>query len=418
MKLFQVEMKNRLVIFFVLMGSYLGFYFSFPLFPTIFLNSNYNFLPESFSPGFRSVLLGITYAAYYLGSFIGTPIIGKASDVFGKKKILSTTFLLVGLMYLLSIYAIYLSSLSLLIIFRFLTGFFDGCYPLAYATLLSLEKSKSAKLQNFEFWTTLTINFGWISGTFVGWNLIAHPSLPITYLFVPFFCASIIYLTCFSLISIYFFEEKLHTTKKFVFEKSLFFSTINSFRASSVRSVLISNTSFYAATSIFSSYIPIFLMRKYKFEPAVLGTIEMYISIAYCLAPFTYWLYLKYLSRKEIMCISALGTAISLISLLTIHMPGSLWIFLMLTSYFNALGFSFSSILITEYSPDENHGEALGTCQALFILIEASVSFLCGLSAAIWIYLPLIIAITASLFSAIWILHRLLLHPNQIKFPI
>ncbi len=406
-------MKNRFVIFFVLMGSYLGFYFSFPLFPTIFLNSSYAFLPSSFSPTSRIIFLGITYAAYYLGSFIGTPIIGKASDVFGKKKILSTTFLLVGTMYLLSIVAIQLSSLTLLIIFRFFTGFFDGCYPLAYATLLSLEKENS-KLHNFEFWTTLTINFGWIFGTFIGWNLITHPSLPLAYLFLPFICASGIYLTCFFLISKYFDFKEVTPPKKFIIERSLFFSTIHSFKASSLRSVLISNTSFYAATAIFTAYTPLFLMRHYQLEPALLGSAEMYISISYCLAPFTYWLYLKYLSRKEIMCISALGTAISLLSLITIHFPGALWLFLMLTSYFNALGFSFSSILVTEYSPDESHGEALGTCQALFILIEAIVSFLCGLCAALWIYLPLVIAILASLFSASWVLHHLVIpHPRR-----
>ncbi len=403
-----LEMKDRLIIFLVLMGSYLGFYFAFPLFPTIFLNSSYNFLPEDYSTATRSILLGLTYTTYYVGAFIGTPLIGKFSDNFGKKKVLVITFLLVGLMYLLSAFAIQFSSLVLLLLIRFFTGFFDGCYSLAYTTLIGLEKDAEKKLPNLEFWTTMVINSGWIIGSFVGWNLIAHPSLSIYALSVPFLAAASIYLICFILIFFYFKGPKIAPSTKLVFDITPFFSTLTSFKHAALRPILISNTSFYAATFIFTSYIPLFLMKQYNFEPARLGTVETFLSCSYCFAPFTYWIYLKYCSRKEVMCISAIGTAISLILLLTISFNGSLWVFLFITSYFNALGFSFSAFLVTDYSPSENHGEALGVSQALFILIEAIVSFLCGICAAIWVYLPLIVAVACSLFSAVWVFKRLL----------
>ncbi len=403
-----MEAKERLIIFCILMGSYLGFYFAFPLFPTIFLNSNYHFLPEHYSIATRSILLGITYATYYLGAFIGTPLIGKFSDAFGKKKILSITFLLVGLMYLLSAFAIQFSSLILLLIIRFFTGFFDSCYSLAYSTLMSMEKSSQIKFPNLEFWTTLVINSGWIIGSFVGWNLISDPSLSISFLSIPFLAASAIYLACFLLINFYFTGPPRKSKPKLVFDIASFFSGLTSFKHASLRPVLISNTSLYAATFIFTSYVPLYLMKQYNFEPATLGTVEMYLSCSYCFAPFTYWFYLKYCSRKEVMGISAIGTAISLLLLITVSFKGSLWIFLCMASYFGALGFSFSSFLVSDSSPIEHQGEALGISQALFILIEASVSFLCGLFAAVWIYLPFIVAVICSLFSAIWVFNRLL----------
>ena len=404
-------MKDRLIIFCILMGSYLGFYFAFPLFPTIFLNSNYHFLPEHYSMGTRSILLGLTYTTYYVGAFIGTPLIGKFSDAFGKKRILSITFLLVGLMYLLSAFAIQFSSLTLLLIIRFFTGFFDSCYSLAYSTLMSMEKNSETKLPNLEFWTTLVINSGWIIGSFIGWNLISHPSLSIASLSIPFLAASTIYLACFLLISIYFTGPPRKLMTKLVFDIAPFFSALTSFKHASLRPVLISNSSLYAATFIFTSYIPLYLMKQYNFEPATLGTVEIYLSCSYCFAPFTYWFYLKYCSRKEVMGISALGTAISLLLLMTISFKGSLWVFLCMTSYFGALGFSFSAFLVSDSSPIDQQGEALGVSQALFILIEAAVSFLCGLFAAVWIYLPLIVAVGCSLFSAVWVFNRLLVRP-------
>lgn len=400
--------KDRLIIFSVLMGSYIGFYFAFPLFPTIFLNADYHFLPANFTPALRSILLGLTYATYYIGAFIGTPIIGKLSDSLGKKLMISTTFLLVGIMYLLSALAIQFSSIFILLIVRFFTGFFDGCYSLAYTTLISMNKNSNEKIKNIEFWTSTVINVGWIIGSFVGWNLISHPTLPISYLSIPFIGAALIYLSCSAMIFLYFKGPLQTKLTNFVFETKLFCLGLNSFRHVSLRPILISNTTLYAATFTFTSYIPIFLMKQYHFEPAVLGTVESFLSFSYCFAPFTFWIYTKYYSRKEVMCISAFGTAISLILFMTISFHGSLWLFLFMVSYFGAIGYSYSAFLVTDHAPVEEHGEALGVSQSLFILIEASVSFLCGLLAAIWLYLPLIVALSCSLFSAFWIFNKLL----------
>ncbi len=398
-------MKERLIIFLLLMGSYLGFYLAFPLFPTIFLNSNYHFLPAQTTPAMRSILLGLTYATYYLGAFFGTPLIGKLSDRFGKRKILYLTFLAVGLMYLFSAFAIQFSSLSLLLALRFFTGFFDGCYSLAYSTLIGSDN----KPNNLEFWSTIAINIGWILGSFIGWNLIAYPTISFKYLSFPLTAAATIYLLCFLLIFFYFKGPPIKKN----FANSTFFSSLTSFKYASLRPILISNTSFYAATFIFTSYIPIFLMKQYQFEPAILGTVESYLCMSYCFAPFTYWLYSKYCSRSQVMCISALGAALSLSLLMLITFHGSLWLFLFMTSYFSALGFSFSAFLVTDHSPSEEHGAVLGVSQALFILIEALVSFLCGLAAALWLYLPLVAAVLCSLFSAAWIFYKLLYRPKQ-----
>ena len=154
-------------------------------------------------------------------------------------------------------------------------------------------------------------------------------------------------------------------------------------------------------------------MKEYQFEPAILAKVESCLCLSYCFAPFTYWVYSKYCNRKQVMCISALGTALSLTFLMLITFHGSLWIFLFMTSYFSALGFSFSAFLVTDHSPTEDHGVALGVSQALFILIEALVSFLCGLAAALWLYLPLLAAVLLSLFSAAWVFYKLLYRPKQ-----
>lgn len=405
-------MQQRVVILFVLMGSYLGFCLAFPLFPTLFLNENYNFLPKDCSLAMRNILLGLTYTTYYIGSFIGTPFIGKLSDHFGRKSILSVTLLLVALTYILSAFAIQFSSLAFLLFARFFTGFFDGSYSLAYTVLIDMDKSSNEKLNNIEFWTTMVSNGGWIAGSFIGWTLIANSSLSLTLLSIPFWIAFFIYFSCFLLVFFFLKESHPVSPSNFDLQENPFFSVLTSFKHSSLRPVLISNTTFYIATVIFAFYIPVFLMKEYHFEAQKLGTVESYLSISSCLAPFTYWLYSRYCSRKSTMCISAIGTAISLLLLLTLSFKGSLWFFLFLISYFSALGFSFSTFLVIDYSSSERRGETLGVNQALFVLIEAVASFLCGLFAAIWLCLPLLVAVACSLFSACWIFSRLLSPSN------
>ena len=401
-------MKQRLVIFFVLMGSYFGFYLAFPLFPTIFLNESCRFISGDTSTAVRSILLGLTYTIYYIGGFIGMPLIGKFSDRIGRKPILLITLFASTLMYILSAFAIQFSSFTLLLFARFLTGFFESNYSLAYTILLETDKNSNEKLPNLEFWTTTVSNVGWILGSLIGWNLISISSLSLTLLSLPFWGACLLYFTCFLLVSSFFKEHKKPSYPKLE-EKSSFFVILTSFKRSSLKPILISNMAFFAATSIIFFYTPIFLMKQHNFEPATLGTVDSCLSFSSCFAPFTYWLYSKYYSRKETMCISSFGIAISLLLLVVLPFKSSVWCALFLISYFTAIGFSFSTFLVTDYTPPEARGESLGVNQALFVLIEAVISFLCGLFAAVSFYLPLIIAILCALFSAGWIFYRLIL---------
>jgi MFS family permease len=403
-------MNPRIIIFFLLTGSYLGFYLAFPIFPTLFLNENFAFFSKTSSLGMGNILLGFTYAFYYIGSFIGTPIIGSLSDKYGRKKILASTFFICGLMYLLSGLSLKFSSLPLLILLRFFTGFFDGCYSLAYSTLISLEKKEAIKTNHLEFWSTIFINAGWIAGSYIGWNLIGATNLSLWNLSFSFFGSSLVYTICFLLIILFYKED---STFKFNDQnkKINFLRILNIFKKSQLTPIFISNSTFYAATFIFTSYIPVFLMNKHKLDASSIATIESFLSISYCFAPFTYWIYSKHFCRKKIMLISSLGTFLSLILFMIFQFKSHFWIFIFSISYFSALGFSFSSFLVADHSPENEHGEALGISQSLFTFIEASMSLFIGLLAALWIYLPLLLSLLFAFVSSVWIMAKLLDHP-------
>ncbi len=396
-------MNQRFIIFSVLMGSYFGFYLALPLFPTIFLNDNYSFLPKEMGEGLRNILLGLSYTVYCVGGFIGTPLMGKLSDRVGRKPILSITLLLSAITYILSACSIYFSLFALLLFARFFTGFFDSSYSLAYTILIDIDKNSNKKLPNIEFWTTIASTCGWILGSLIGWNMAANPSFPLALLFWGAFFLDLI----FFFLVFFFLKESQKALSPKENTKNPFLAVILAFKHPSLKPVLISNSLFYAATFIFSYYIPIFLMNGYNFDPASLGTVDTCLSCAACLAPFTYWLFTKYGSRKDAICISSLGITFALLVLILLPFKCTIWTSLFLASYFTAVGWSFSTFLITDYSSYEEQGEALGVNQALFVLTEAIASFCCGIFAAIWFYLPFIAAIICALFSASWIFYAI-----------
>ncbi len=406
-------MRPRLIVFLVLTGSYFAFFLVFPLFPTIFLNEGYHFLPAGTSSAMGNILLGLCYASYSLGNFIGTPFMGKLSDRNGRKQVLSCSLLLSAVMCLLSLVAIQSSSLYFLLIARFFTGFFDTSFALSYNILVDMDKDSDAQLKNIEFWTSTATNGGWILGSLIGWQLIDQPVLSFQVLSLPQWGAFFILLLLWALVVFALqFPDEVRRKQQPI--ENPFVTVINSFRPSPVRPILIANIILYSATFIFSTYLPIFLMRKFSFAPSSIGTIDTYLSVSTCFAPFTYWIFNRFCSRKETVCISTLGIGLSLLFLVVVPFKELLWLCLFFNAYFSTVAYSFSTFLVIEYSPFDQRGEALGINQALYVLVEGIVSFLSGLCAALWFYLPFIIATLCAFVAALLFFCLVVLAPKKI----
>ncbi len=75
------------VILSIVFFGFLGLSIPYLIFPSIFLNPAYTILPPTWSEAERGMFLGITLAAYPLGQFIGSPILGSLSDEYGRRKV-------------------------------------------------------------------------------------------------------------------------------------------------------------------------------------------------------------------------------------------------------------------------------------------------------------------------------------------
>ena len=88
----------------------------------VLLNPAIAILPTDWSESSHAIFLGITLAAYPLGQFIGSPILGALSDDYGRKQVLAGSLLISAICNLVTGIAIDWHFLGLLIAVDSLQG--------------------------------------------------------------------------------------------------------------------------------------------------------------------------------------------------------------------------------------------------------------------------------------------------------
>ncbi len=116
----------------------LGVGLVFPVFASIFSQSG-GFIPQGTSVTITNLLYGITLAAFPIGMFIGAPVLGDLSDHIGRKKVLLICLYAECICMWLCALALFLSNISFIIIFRFLTGLFAGSIGIAQAAVIDIS---------------------------------------------------------------------------------------------------------------------------------------------------------------------------------------------------------------------------------------------------------------------------------------
>src|SRR5579862_5856480 len=134
------------VILLIVFIGFIGTSIAYPIFPPLFLYpDNHSIIPSTTSQNIRSILLGLALAAYPLGQFIGSPILGGCSDRYGRKRmlILSLAGSVVG--YFLSALSLQQNWLWVLLLSRFLTGLMEGNLAIVRAMATDLESISKYK---------------------------------------------------------------------------------------------------------------------------------------------------------------------------------------------------------------------------------------------------------------------------------
>ncbi len=395
------QLKNQKrqfwVILLIVFLGFLGISMPYLIFPPLFLNPEYIFLPRDWNISSRALFLGITLAVYPLGQFIGSPILGALSDDYGRKHLLSGSLVVSAICNLLAGFAIAKSHLGLLIISRFASGLMEGNIAIARAICADLKSLP--KHETFGKINAVT-SVAYLIGPFLG-GLMADKNLfeGLT-TSTPFFLICLLFLGLAGLSALILKSSPPVSAgkKKSLRERFNFIARMSKLLAQrDIKILMITSTCFTLAVDIFYEFGPVYLTVKWTLSPAQL----IFYNGALCLglAIGNGWLPSLISSRVSSLRATAYaigGFALLLVSIILTSSYFPMLIYFSLSGLTIGLAVTLLTVKISDSVSDSMQGEVMGTQVSLRVLGD---SIICLLGGALLILSPKIILFAAALIS-------------------
>lgn len=397
------QIRQSLPIFAVLFLGYLGYSLVLPIFAPMLLNPKMGLLPADLDINIKSIILGILIAMYPLGQFFGCPLLGKLSDIYGRRKLLLISLAVIVPGYLLSGYAVTSQHIALLIISRLIIGLCEGNIVIATAAITDISDSHTNKIKNFG-WITTVSSSGFIIGPLIGGKLADADFVPWFTYATPFYIASIVVAIGWLMVYVLFIETKtpqVHLPFKPLRELKGLYRAIH---YKQLRGAFVGNFFLYLAFFFFFSFLPPLLVKEFEFTASLLAEVESYLALCICITPLFYKKFSKYFTPRQIAAIAGAVFSLSSVLLFSLDNPRSLVFTLLLPGFCVATGFTYATIIVSDRIASDKQGEALGTNQAILVFCEFMSGLLGGLLASLYMKLPLIAGSISAMLCAAWLM--------------
>ncbi len=391
------QQRQFWIILFIVFLGFVGISMPYLIFPVLFLNPTYSILPASWSESSQAFLLGITLAAYPLGQFLGSPILGSLSDDYGRKKLLSGSLLIAALCNLLTGVAIAWPHLGLLIASRFAAGLMEG--NIAIARAMAADLTTLPKQETFGK-INAAASIAYLLGPFLGGVMAEKDLLPSLTASTPFYLTCILFFCLAALSALMLESHTLHTGNR----KRSFWQRINLihrlsllFANKHLQFLMLVSTCFTLAVDIFYEFAPVYLTAKWTLGPSQLVLYNGVLCFA--LAIGNGWLpnfASTRLSNRLAILYSTGGFALFLTGMTLTDSSFLMILLFALSGLVIGLAVTLITVKISNASPDCIQGEVMGTQLSLRVLGDALICLLGGILLILSSKLILIIAAAIS----------------------
>ncbi len=329
----------------------LGFGLVLPLLSGIVFNAESTILPNT-TPGIQGLFFGFVIAAFCLGQFFGSPILGALSDRYGRKKILSISIAVGVWSYLLGSLGIYTNSITLFLIARLFQGI--ACANFSIAQTMVVDLSNEEQKRDRFVLVGMAWGIGFILGPCIGGLFADRQAL--AFLFSALLCLA-------NLLLIQFFvKESLLIRKESAWSPlSLMRDMKRAFTHPALRGIFLTAFLFSLGWGFFTEFSPITLMHRFSFGPREIGHFYTYagIWIALCqgllIRPM-----LKKFPPAQLLRIALLFLGVNLLLFMGSR---EIWILLIavpLITFPESLIYPNGAALISSLSSRDEQGEMLG----------------------------------------------------------
>ncbi|MBJ7448747.1 MAG: MFS transporter [Parachlamydiales bacterium] len=395
------------VIVTIVFLGFIGISMPYLIFPALFLNPNYFILPVETTISVRALYLGVTLAAYPLGQFIGSPILGALSDDYGRKQLLSGTLVIAGIGNLLTGYSIAHHNVILLILSRFIVGVMEGNIAIARAMAIDIKTiSKHETLGKIN----AAISIAFLIGPLVGGVLTDSSILSGLNTSTPFFFICVLFFGL-AVMSMIVLKSSVISTaiqRKSIWQRINFIKRISMlFSNKQLKTLLIVSTLCTLAVDIFYEFGPVFLTVKWTLGPSQLVLYNGILCLT--LAIGNGWLPAivskRYNTRKVIVSMIT-GLVILLIAMIYTEYVWLMVVLFGLSGLCIGLSGTLLTVKISDAVSDAIQGEVMGTQLSLRVLGDGIIclggAILLILSAKIILAIAALIALCAVIYYSIY----------------
>lgn len=381
------QSKQQLIpLYLIIFIGFFGYALTIALFIPMLLDKGYDLLSAATSTATRTTISGFLLGMYPLGQFIGSPIIGKLSDHYGRKKILLTSMVLCIIGFISIGISIEIHNVILLFISCFFTGLCESNMAIAQAVISDLSQNNLEKTKLIAY-AFSACSLGYVCGPlFGGLSASSHDY------YLPF------YLTAVSILPLLIWikssmKETKHITLKIklnIFESITSMRTI--FTNKKLRLIYLVNFIIFFAIQGLYRVAPMYIVDTWNPSLHTYTTIISFVSLICLLANIflTGRLSKKFKAKNLLIALLAFS-AIFTLSIVTPKNFNWIWLTYGLAAIPTIIALTTTTTWLSNQASDNEQGQVLGNNQALLVLGEALSAGAGGLIAAINISLPIIV---------------------------
>ena len=352
------ENKTMIVVFMTIVTGWIGFSLPFPIFSHLFLNPEHDLLPAAMPETTRTLLLGIAIAVYPLGQIIGSPLLGRWSDRYGRKHVLQYSLWVAVVGSGILAWGVASGSLPLVFLGRFMSGLGEGNLSIAQS-IASDVSTPLTKVRNFAA-IGIAVDLGFIIGPLLGGVLSDRSIVSWFDAVIPFWVATGFFIANAMAVPFLLRETRKRDASTPEQPRSIR-ATLSDPRLLPV--YVVSFLTFWAIM-IFFDFFAVYFVLLFQTPPAILGVYSALISVPLIVSG----LYVnRFANRFGIWLTSLVAVTFMGLGIAWFIVPAER-IELIIPIIVICIGINFgqtaTSVMVSEAAPTEEQGQALGLYRA------------------------------------------------------
>lgn len=374
----------------------------FPLMPSLFLIKDSIFVHGSSLTHY--IFYGIGMASWPLGLFFGPPVLGDASDRFGRKRVLIACLLMMAITYIVGAFAIGHNLMWVFIISRLFSGFFSGSFILGQAVMVDIAPDHLRS--RYLGWMTMAASIGIVVGPLIT-SLTAGSSTVSwfseqTPLYIAFGLALL------NLLSVSIFLKETDAKRRMV-KLSLMNAVktcVGIFTDKRTRVLGFCFLAMQLGWGFYISDVPLILSQEFHLNVQYIGYFFALLGLAVFIGViFVQPLVLKWFSLRKLSVVALILTCLILFISVVFKLLTVQWFVIFFATIPELIAYTALLTLLSKAVNDDEQGRIMGGTGAIYGISWVINAVLIGLLSNVDIYIPIVLgcASFAAAAGIIWL---------------